>query len=901
MPRISEAGKEKQNRGSGTGSKYKPYILAREINSTGTTANIVDWKHGRTVELLSQGEEMYYYIFRWDDDVEDINEQYKLDPKQTKQIARKLGFRHPPVAMTTDLLITYKNGTKKAVSVKYSKADIDFEFASTVKSKRKIERTLEKLTIEKMYWSELGVEWQLLFTSDVNIAYADNIRRVVEYYDENAVHDDISKIKHLIAIKELNIDMDKPIDYAALVRRLLTGGDYEIKIGDIIVMSDNLKFRIIYISDDVVLCQTETSKLNIITINLNKLVESLENDCFSLIVDTDNTLVNVDSLSEIARKDFEFKKQLVNEISDKYGPKFVSLVGKQSKPELTKIQEKYHITKSSLWRLIRHYLQSGARMSSLLKHQRKNIKYIYSFKTGNPGKFGISAGCIISEYDINAFSDALDYYKSGRAKSYKAAYDYMNNSFYSESIIQNGMFEKRLRSIDKRPSFYQFYYYCHKHITEEEKDQIKTSAMEQRNDKRLLLSEANYRVEFPGEKVECDAVEFDNALVSELNPAQAIGRPIIYVMRDVLTHAIVAFGIGFNNNSYLGLTSLMLNLGDNKTEYCKKYGIDIGDERLWPSNFIPKELYADRGSDFKSDGFSRVCNELNITRHLVTGGSGSLKGGVESWFHQAHSWTNPHTEDAGLIEKRFDSWHHREATLNLFEFTQITIASILLYNQTHMTNYKPRVAELQNNIDATPISLWTFYCSEKGSPRPIADYYSFLYSLLIPKQAKVTKRGIELLGLTYLNLSDKDLYHTMYSAQSRKKVFDIRYDPRDNSRIFYLDKDSRLQIAELNDNLSWQADIKGLTFAETDTYFKLKGINDRIALQRNDEISAFRANYIATIVSAAKEAHKGPNETKNMLESRDREKQLDNRRNAITDRLDNRPGKAITAPTVKKG
>ena len=39
---------------------------------------------------------------------------------------------------------------------------------------------------------------------------------IVKYYDEKNVFDDISMIKHLIAIKELKMPLDEFVDYGAL-------------------------------------------------------------------------------------------------------------------------------------------------------------------------------------------------------------------------------------------------------------------------------------------------------------------------------------------------------------------------------------------------------------------------------------------------------------------------------------------------------------------------------------------------------------------------------------------------------------------------------------------------------------------------------------------------------------
>lgn len=95
MGKISEQRKRQEGRGTGTKKDYKPYIQAREINSLGTCSNPIDWKTGRTIELLSQGESALWHILRWNDDVIDIREQYPLDLKQPLKFQGNLAFSIP--------------------------------------------------------------------------------------------------------------------------------------------------------------------------------------------------------------------------------------------------------------------------------------------------------------------------------------------------------------------------------------------------------------------------------------------------------------------------------------------------------------------------------------------------------------------------------------------------------------------------------------------------------------------------------------------------------------------------------------------------------------------------------------------------------------------------------------
>ena len=201
--RISEKTKKIRKMGEGTGKDYKPYITTSEFNSMGTTSVIKDWKTGRGVHCLSQGEMLWYYILRWDDENIDIREQYPLDYIKTCKIAERFGFKNPQHIMTTDFLVTKADGKSVAYSVK------------TNSDQKK--RQLDLLCIEKYYWISRGVDYQLLLKTDANRTLAGNVRLVTEFYDADRVFDEISAIKHKIAIKEYPVDMESELfDEAAL-------------------------------------------------------------------------------------------------------------------------------------------------------------------------------------------------------------------------------------------------------------------------------------------------------------------------------------------------------------------------------------------------------------------------------------------------------------------------------------------------------------------------------------------------------------------------------------------------------------------------------------------------------------------------------------------------------------
>lgn len=193
--------------GQGTGVNYKPYITTSEFNSQGTTSVIKDWKTGRGVHCLSQGEMYWYYILRWDDTNVDIREQYPLEYDQTITIANEMGYPAPLTIMTTDMLVTKSDNTFIAYSIK---ADKELS-----------ERQLQLLCIEKQYWLNKGCQYKLVFKTDINTTLASNIRIVTEFYDATRVFDQLSAIKHKIAIKEFVVDMEHTIIDDLVLKKLL--------------------------------------------------------------------------------------------------------------------------------------------------------------------------------------------------------------------------------------------------------------------------------------------------------------------------------------------------------------------------------------------------------------------------------------------------------------------------------------------------------------------------------------------------------------------------------------------------------------------------------------------------------------------------------------------------------
>ena len=156
---------ENEGRGTGDGEWYKPQITTHDFPSKGKVSRIMGHTTHRIHHLMSQLEKMYFLTLDYRSTVLDIKEQYPLPLDITLLIAARLGIRHPgqngyPVPITTDFYYL-EFGEWHAVQVK------------TEKDLQK-KRVQEKFAIEKAYYDQIGVEWQVVTDKMIPRELAEN-------------------------------------------------------------------------------------------------------------------------------------------------------------------------------------------------------------------------------------------------------------------------------------------------------------------------------------------------------------------------------------------------------------------------------------------------------------------------------------------------------------------------------------------------------------------------------------------------------------------------------------------------------------------------------------------------------------------------------------------------------
>ena len=241
-----------EGRGQGEGKEYKPWLTIQDYPSMGRATRIFGWTTQRIHHFFSDSQLKYFYLLDWEEKVVDIREHYPLldletvledtaDLKLDKFIDKKT--KEPYILTTTFLIMLLNHDGQKSFAAR------SIKYASELSKKT----TIEKLEIERRYWTAKGINWGIVTNKDINDVRAkniewihsamtsddcnglsrdefddlldgllyrlidnqQNIREIISRFEKDYSLDagaGLLLFKHLIAGKRIALDMDKPIN-----------------------------------------------------------------------------------------------------------------------------------------------------------------------------------------------------------------------------------------------------------------------------------------------------------------------------------------------------------------------------------------------------------------------------------------------------------------------------------------------------------------------------------------------------------------------------------------------------------------------------------------------------------------------------------------------------------------
>lgn len=612
-------------------------------------------------------------------------------------------------------------------------------------------------------------------------------------------------------------------------------------------------------AEHVHLIRMNVTKLENMIFGYEEFETCIELGKFVLSEDQEVRTIDTNNLSKEESENYSYRKDFIEEFNNLYAPTYKNFLRRGKKEEFEALAEKIGIDKTTAYRIARKYLQSGMQNSSLCKARTKPKKAEYEVKTGRPAQN--NEGKILKEEDFRYMDEVINLYRNNRLMSMEDAYRKLLLDHYS--IDDNGT--KKVLPPGKRPSPGQFYYHLRKVMSHEEIRKKITSDKEFRNNERLLNGTTHVIGAFPGSSVELDTLEVRLEIVAEKTASNSnIGKPILYLMVDRYTHCIACFSIGFENNSVLGLSDLMLNLITPRDEILSKYGIILESGKtaddIMPPPFIPQEIFTDRGADYISKWFNEFCRENKIHLSTEPGALGSYKGTVEGMFRNFERSFEAFLIDQGVIQYRHDSNHEKEACLTLTHVYQLAFAFVAMHNNQVRMTYRITPDMRKAGVIPTPNNLWRYGTKNIGTPKsiPASRHLETLFSLMKVEKAYISRKGVEMKGLFYTNddpvmlmKMQRSLYqgHKSDTTGKRKNELAVRIDPRSINSIYYRDDNGMIKVLELN--VAKSGYIRDITWAK---YLELLSV-ERIEKNEYREINLNASiNYMNMIEAIAESA-----------------------------------------------
>lgn len=366
----------------------------------------------------------------------------------------------------------------------------------------------------------------------------------------------------------------------------------------------------------------------------------------------------------------------------------------------------------------------------------------------------------------------------------------------------------------------------------------------------------------PGHQYAIDSTIADIFLVSSVNRAWVCGRPVVYIVVDVWSTAIVGFYVCWSGPSW-DMAKVAL--------FCSSAGSELvsslwgGDEYLLldPQPTLPARFISDRG-EYLSEGSRKTSHDLQYSFAINPSYRPDLKGLVEVLNRIAKDEQYgfvPGAIDARRREMELKGHGKIEAVLTLREYAHYLTIIFNSFNHSADRSYRLDAEMISAGVTATPAGLWSWGHKVGYGYRKFTDQAKLIRHLLPQENARVSRSGMHFAGLSYESPIIENAGWTAYARNFGSMEIPVHYFPGSTSMIWTPGNAGFNQL-----NLSPQAKAKpNICFDEWLDAYAVSRLEraDREFLRTYESIVAQqKANKIIEIAreatNAAKSVYSGP-------------------------------------------
>ncbi|PAX99846.1 transposase [Pseudoalteromonas sp. HM-SA03] len=474
-----------------------------------------------------------------------------------------------------------------------------------------------------------------------------------------------------------------------------------------------------------------------------------------------------------------------------------------------RIMERSGITHQTANRLIRRYWQRGMCKNALLPDYNKSggagkKRNPNNKKLGRPRSTRSGIGSNITPDYERIFRQVIE------AKLLNQKYKSVTDAHASALNLIKAT-NPNLTPFDV-PTVEQFRYFYKREYDDVTVLKKQTHPTEFAKDKRPIMGTSTADTLGPGYRYQIDATIGDIYLLAEHDRSKIVGRPVVYVVKDVFSRMITGLYVGFEGPSWVSAMMALANTIENKVEYCRQFDVEIN-ESDWAVQGLPDVILADKG-ELNGTKAHALCEAFAVEIANAPARRGDAKGIVERYFRTVQDQFKPYV--AGVVEpelskKRGGHDYRQDATMTLSKFTEMIIYSVLWHNNHQTLSKYDRCESMPTHIPAVPIHLWNWGIANLTGKLRTAPKDLVRVNLMPHDVATLSDVGFCLFGCFYTCSEALKLgwFHRMDGARPEKVL--VSYDPRNAERI-YLRPNNSLKdywVCELTER---SRRFRGMTF-----------------------------------------------------------------------------------------
>ena len=222
-----------------------------------------------------------------------------------------------------------------------------------------------------------------------------------------------------------------------------------------------------------------------------------------------------------------------------------------------------------------------------------------------------------------------------------------------------------------------------------------------------------------------------------------------------------------------------VNACSDKTAICAQHDIEISSSD-WPCVGLPDVLLADRG-ELMSHQVEALVSSFNVRVESAPPRRGDAKGIVESTFRTLQAEFKsfaPGIVEGSRIKSHGETDYRLDASLSVFEFTQIILRTILFRNNHLVMDKYDRDADFPTDLPSIPVQLWQWGMQHRTGSLRAVEQEQLRVALLPRRKVSISSFGVNLWGLYY---SGSEILREGWLQRStdiaRPQHLEAAYDP----------------------------------------------------------------------------------------------------------------------------